>query len=64
MGLSAARLSGPGHRRRVSEAMRDSQSGVVRDFVAVGDVCLVKVIGADGPVLDAAVPVRQLLEQP
>ena len=45
-----------------SEAMRDSQSGVVRDFVAVGDVS-VKVIGADGPVLDAAVPVRQLLEQ-
>lgn len=42
--------------------MRDSQSGVVRDFVAVGDVS-VKVIGADGPVLDAAVPVRQLLEQ-
>lgn len=30
-----------------SEAMRDSQSGVVRDFVAVGDVS-VKVIGADG----------------
>ena len=35
---------------------------VLRDFVAVGDVS-VKVIGADGPVLDAAVPVRQLLEQ-
>ena len=45
-----------------SEAMRDSQSGVVRAFVAVGDVS-VKVIGADGPVLDAAVPVRQLREQ-
>lgn len=55
--------SGPGAiAAEWSEAMRDSQSGVVRDFVAVGDVS-VKVIGADGPVLDAAVPVRQLLEQ-
>ena len=26
-------------------------------------IMAVKVIGADGPVLDAAVPVRQLLEQ-
>lgn len=43
-------------------AMQDSKSGVVRDFVAVGDVS-VKVIGADGPILDAEVPVRQILEQ-
>ena len=45
-----------------SEAMRDSQSGVVRDFVAVGDVS-VKVIGADGKILDSETPVRQILEQ-
>lgn len=45
-----------------AEAMRDSKSGVVRDFVAVGDV-EIKVIGADGQILDSQVPVRQLLEQ-
>ena len=45
-----------------SEAMQDAKSGVVRDFVAVGDVS-VKVIGADGQILDSEVPVRQLLEQ-
>lgn len=39
-----------------------SDSGEVRDFVAVGDV-EIKVIGADNPVLDSSVPVRQLLEQ-
>lgn len=45
-----------------SAAMQDAKSGVVRDFVAVGDVS-VKVIGADGPILDAETPVRQILEQ-
>lgn len=45
-----------------SAAMNDAKSGVVRDFVAVGDVS-VKVIGADGPILDSEVPVRQILEQ-
>ena len=45
-----------------SAAMQDSKNGVVRDFVAVGDVS-VKVIGADGPILDSEIPVRQLLEQ-
>lgn len=39
-----------------------SDSGQVRDFVAVGDVN-VKVIGADNQVLDSDVPVRQMLEQ-
>ena len=34
----------------------------VRDFVAVGDV-EIKVIGADGQILDSEVPVRQILEQ-
>lgn len=45
-----------------SEAMRENQQGVVRDFVAVGDVDI-RVIGADGQVMDSEVPVRQLLEQ-
>jgi len=45
-----------------SEAMRESRQGTVRDFVAVGDVDI-RVIGADGQVLDSEVPVRQLLEQ-
>lgn len=42
--------------------MEESKSGAVRDFVAVGDV-EIKVIGADGPVLDSEVPVKQILEQ-
>ena len=45
-----------------SEAMQAGRAGQVRDFVAVGDVD-VKVIGADGPILDSQVPVRQILEQ-
>lgn len=45
-----------------SQAMLESKSGVVRDFVAVGDV-EIKVIGADGQILDSQVPVRQILEQ-
>lgn len=43
-----------------SRAMSSNEG--VRDFVAVGDVS-VKVIGADGQILDAEVPVRQMLEQ-
>ena len=42
--------------------MQAGRAGQVRDFVAVGDVD-VKVIGADGPILDSQVPVRQILEQ-
>ena len=45
-----------------SRAMQETRSGSVRDFVAVGDV-EIKVIGADGPILDSEVPVRQILEQ-
>lgn len=48
--------------REWAEAMQDSKSGAVRDFVAIGDVS-VKVIGADGQILDSEIPVRQLLEQ-
>ena len=45
-----------------SRAMQDTKSGSVRDFVAVGDVDI-RVIGADAPILDSEVPVRQILEQ-
>ena len=45
-----------------ARAMEDSKNGRVRDFVAVGDV-QIKVIGAEAPILDAQVPVRQILEQ-
>ena len=42
--------------------MQDARGGAVRDFVAVGDVDI-RVIGADGPILESAAPVRQILEQ-
>ena len=42
--------------------MQAGREGTVRDFVAVGDVDI-KVIGADSPILDSEVPVRQILEQ-
>ena len=45
-----------------SRAMRETRGGSVRDFVAAGDVSI-QVIGADAPVLDSQVPVRQILEQ-
>ena len=45
-----------------ANAMRSSRNGEVRDFVAVGDV-QIRVIGADGQILDSEVPVRQILEQ-
>ncbi len=45
-----------------SSAMQAGREGQVRDFVAVGDVD-VKVIGADSPILDSQIPVRQILEQ-
>jgi hypothetical protein len=45
-----------------SRAMQATRSGEVRDFVAVGDVDI-RVIGADGQVLNSEVPVRQILEQ-
>ena len=44
------------------EAMSSGKSGMVKDFVAVGDVDI-KVIGADNQALDIEVPVRQMLEQ-
>lgn len=45
-----------------SRAMRETRSGSVRDFVAVGDVGI-RVIGGDAPILDSEVPVRQIMEQ-
>lgn len=45
-----------------SKAMQDTADGTVRDFVAVGDVAI-RAIGADAPVLDSEIPVRQILEQ-
>ena len=45
-----------------SAAMQAGREGSVRDFVAVGDV-EIKVIGADSPILDSEVPIRQILEQ-
>ena len=48
--------------REWADAMRDAHSGAVRDFVAVGDVDI-RVIGADSPILESEVPVRQILEQ-
>ncbi len=45
-----------------ARAMEDCKNGTVRDFVAVGDV-QIKVIGADAPIMDSEVPVRQILEQ-
>lgn len=45
-----------------AKAMEDSKNGTVRDFVAMGDV-QIKVIGAEAPIMDSQVPVRQILEQ-
>lgn len=48
--------------REWARAMEDGKNGMVRDFVAVGDV-EIKVIGSDGQILDSQTPVRQILEQ-
>ena len=45
-----------------AKAMEDSKNGMVRDFVAMGDV-QIGVIGGDAPILESQVPVRQMLEQ-
>ena len=42
--------------------MNCARHGVVKDFVAVGDVDI-KVIGAENQLIDTEIPVRQLLEQ-
>ena len=45
-----------------ADGMNSQKMGIIKDFVAVGDVS-VKVIGADGQPLDMQVPVRCILEQ-
>lgn len=45
-----------------SQTMKDSKKGKVSDFISAGDI-EIKVIGADNQVLDAEVPVKQVLEQ-
>ncbi len=44
------------------KGIQSSAHGEVRDFICAGDVD-VRVIGADNPLLDTEIPVRQLLEQ-
>ena len=48
--------------RQWADGMASTRAGEIRDFVAVGDVDI-KVIGADGVILDTEIPVRQLIEQ-
>jgi len=48
--------------REWANAMQDTRSGSIRDFVAVGDVGI-QVIGAENQIPDSEVPVRQILEQ-
>ena len=48
--------------REWSRAMQAGKQGDVRDFVAMGDVDI-RVIGADNPMPESEVPVRQILEQ-
>ena len=48
--------------REWSDGMDSAKYGVVKDFIAVGDV-QIKAIGAENQLIDTNVPVRQLLEQ-
>ncbi len=59
---SQARERGSQMAAEWARAMEDGKNGMVRDFVAVGDV-EIKVIGGESPILDSEVPVRQILEQ-
>lgn len=45
-----------------NEGMKSAPAGEVRDFIAAGNVDI-KVIGAENPLIDTEIPVRQLLEQ-
>lgn len=45
-----------------SDGMRSAKNGVVKDFIAVGDVDI-RVIGAENQLIDTNIPVRQLMEQ-
>lgn len=48
--------------REWGDAMASQKNGVIKDFVAVGDVGI-QVIGADNQMIETEVPVRQMLEQ-
>lgn len=45
-----------------ADGMYSTKNGVVKDFVAVGDIDI-KVIGAENQMIDTEVPVREILEQ-
>ncbi|MEW8956691.1 hypothetical protein [Clostridium sp.] len=45
-----------------NETMKNNKKGKVSDFIGVGNIGI-KVIGADNQILDAEVPVKQVLEQ-
>lgn len=45
-----------------TEGMQSAKNGVMKDFIAVGDVDI-KVIGAESGLIDTNIPVRQLIEQ-
>ena len=45
-----------------TDAMQSARNGVMKDFIAVGDVGI-KVIGAESGLIDTEIPVRQLIEQ-
>lgn len=48
--------------REWSDGMNSAKYGLVKDFVAVGDIDI-KVIGAENQLFDTNIPVRQLIEQ-
>ena len=45
-----------------TDGMQSAKSGVMKDFIAVGDVDI-KVIGAESGLIDTNIPVRQITEQ-
>ncbi|WP_028510707.1 hypothetical protein [Ruminococcus sp. NK3A76] len=45
-----------------TDGMQSAKNGIMKDFVAVGDVDI-KVIGAESGLIDTNIPVRQLIEQ-
>ncbi|MBR1663452.1 MAG: serine/threonine protein phosphatase [Ruminococcus sp.] len=45
-----------------TDGMQSAKNGVMKDFLAVGDVDI-KVIGAESGLIDTQVPVRQIIEQ-
>ena len=54
------------HAQQIADAwqkgIQAAENGIMQDFVAVGDIGI-QVIGAENPLFDTNIPVRQLLEQ-